>query len=144
MRSMKGRHRIMAKKKKNSRKALAVALGIMGIAGLSVASASTLEVTAGNEVAIGTDTFAACDTDGVDVNYTYYNNGGTYEIDSIYVTAIDTSCNAKGIQFTLEDAAGAPVASGSGTVTAGAFSYDATGDSIPVATDLGDVTVIIG
>lgn len=131
-------------KKKNSRKALAVALGIMGVAGLSVASASTLNVTAGNEVAIGTDTFAACDTDGVDVNYTYYDNAGAYEIDTVYVTSIDATCNGQDIQFALADAADAPLASGTGTVAAGAFSYDVKSSSIAVATDLGDVTVIIG
>ncbi len=133
-------------KKKNSRKALAVALGIMGIAGLSVASASTLNLTAGNEVAIGSDTFAACDTDGVAVDYTYYNNAGTYEIDEISITGIDTACNAEAIQFTLADASATPVtlASGTGTVALGAFTYDATGDNVAVATDLGDVTVIIG
>lgn len=133
-------------KKKNSRKALAVALGIMGIAGLSVASASQLTLTAGNEVAIGTDTFAACDTDGVDVGYTYYKNGtsGLYEIDTISFTSIDPACNTEGIQFELLNAADAPLTSGSGTVVAGAYDYDAKGDEIPVATDLGDVTVIIG
>lgn len=57
-------------KKKNSRKALAVALGIMGIAGLSLASASQLTVnTSGANVAVGTNTFdSACDT-GVDVAF---------------------------------------------------------------------------
>ncbi len=101
-------------KKKNSRKALAVALGIMGVAGLSVASASTLNLTAGNEVAIGTDTFAECDTDGVDVNYTYYDNAGSYEIDTVYITAIDTACNGQDIQFDLQDDTTAPLGVGFG------------------------------
>jgi hypothetical protein len=59
------------KKKNNSRKALAVALGILGVAGLSLASASQLNITASPEnLATGTQTFAAaCDTD-VSVAYT--------------------------------------------------------------------------
>src|SRR5680860_865023 len=49
-------------KKKNARKALAAALGIMGIAGLSVASASTLLLDASPEVGIGVKAFAPCQT----------------------------------------------------------------------------------
>ena len=131
-------------KKKNSRKALAVALGIMGVAGLSVASASTLTVDASNEVAIGTDTFAACDTDGVTVGYTYYNNSGTYEIDTITVTDINEACNGEAITLDLLDSVDGALATGTGVVAAGAYSYVAKTDAIAVATDLGDVTVIIG
>src|SRR5680860_577896 len=122
--SLDEREMIMAKKK-NSRKALAVALGIMGIAGLSVASASSLPLTAGNEVAIGVDTFAPCDADGVNVGYTYAKNVTTlvYEIDEISITNINTDCNGQDIQFDLLDDADGPVVSGSGTVAAGAYTY---------------------
>jgi hypothetical protein len=78
------------KKNNNSRKALAVALGIMGVAGLSLASAAQLTVTAENEAAMGVDTFAPCDADAaVGIEYTYDAN---YLIDSVSVTGIDDDC----------------------------------------------------
>ncbi len=153
--SLTEREEIMAKKK-NSRKALAVALGIMGIAGLSVASASSLDLTAGNEVAIGVDTFAPCDLDGVDVNYSYAANAATtsgYGITTVTVSSISTDCNGKDIKLVLDTAGDstvdpvvlpAEIFSVDGNVAAGAFTYDASTAAIDIATDLGKVTVIIG
>jgi hypothetical protein len=58
-------------KKKNSRKVLAVALGIMGIAGLSLASASQLNITATTpNIATGTQTFGDPCSQAVNVAYT--------------------------------------------------------------------------
>ncbi len=138
-------------KKKNSRKALAVALGIMGIAGLSVASASTLNVSAGNEVAIGTDTFAPCDTDGVTVNYDYATNASTpsgYGITNITVTGIDAGCAGEELTLSLEDDATTPAEVYGGSVAtlanSGTATLDATASDIDIETDLGKVIVIIG
>ena len=138
-------------KKKNSRKALAVALGIMGVAGLSVASASTLNLTAGNEVAIGTDTFAACDTDGVAVDYAYAANSAAasgYAITNITVTGIAAACANEPLTLTLADTAATPATLFTGSVASltngGTATLNASASNIDVATDLGKVTVIIG
>ncbi|NYI40554.1 hypothetical protein [Demequina lutea] len=140
-------------KKKNSRKVLAVALGIMGIAGLSVASASSLPVTAGNEVAIGVDTFAPCDSDGVKVDYTYAKDTATipvtsgYIISKVTVSGISTNCDGKDIRLTLADSTDAPIFTTGPTqigASATTFVYDATSDLIDISKDLGKVTVIIG
>ncbi len=136
-------------KKKNSRKALAVALGIMGIAGLSVASASSLNLTAGDEVGIGVDTFANCqgDTAEITVNYSYAADAATvsgYGITEVALTGIAGACDAHDLTLSLEDAAGAELFATSATTISGTtFTYDATSEHIDVATDLGDVTVII-
>lgn len=131
-------------KKHTKRKYAAVALALVGVAGLSVASAATLTVDAANEVAIGTDTFSSCDTDGVTVDYTYAQVGSGFEIDDITVGAIAAACNGEDIQVVLENSAGTELAAVSGSVAAGAYTADVSSDGIDIATNLGDVTVVIG
>ncbi len=135
-------------KKKNSRKALAVALGIMGIAGLSVASASQLTVTPGSEAAMGTSTdlFASCDT-AVGVEYTFDTD---YNIDSVSITGLDDDCNGSDIEFTIENLDNADV---TGSATGLAFTstvtddntwkFDITSPSVSIEDDLGTATVVI-
>ena len=90
-------------KKKNSRKALAVALGIMGIAGLSLASASQLNITATpDNLATGTQTFAAACDDTVAVAYTTGVDAVTgaptytgYTISGISTSCVNKSLTAK-------------------------------------------------
>lgn len=137
-------------KKKNSRKALAVALGIMGVAGLSVASASQLTVTADNEVAMGTSlTFAACDT-AVGVTYGY---DASYKINSVTVTGIADACLGKPVSVSIANVTtpGSPVA-GTGTMTAftttsadnNTYKITIATPTVPLTADLGAATVIIG
>jgi hypothetical protein len=128
-------------KKKNSRKALAVALGIMGVAGLSLASAAQLTVNTSNEVAMGVGVFAACD-DAVDVSYTY--DSVSYEIDEITISDISVDCAGEDLFFSLEDAAAVELATDSGAIAGTSYVYDASGDAISIGTDLGDVVVVIG
>jgi hypothetical protein len=83
-------------KKKNSRKVLAVALGIMGIAGLSLASASQLNITATPKAnfATGMTTFdGPCDTDGVTVEYqTAPATDGTLQYTGFIISGIADKC----------------------------------------------------
>lgn len=122
------------KKKNNSRKALAVALGIMGIAGLSMASASQLTVnpTTAN-VAVGTNTFAAaCDT-AVDVSYTYSIGTGKYT--NLVIGGIDAACSGKSLTYTLKDNAGTPVTIVTGTVTVATTTAPSTATvTVPIGT----------
>ncbi len=148
--SLNEREEIMAKKK-NSRKALAVALGIMGIAGLSVASASTLSLNANPEVGIGVKAFAPCQTSTLTASYTYGKDlsSGTYEIKNFVISGVDAACTSAGAKITVElkDSALTPAVlftSGPTAVVTGANTYDADSKNIPLTTDLGDVVVIIG
>jgi hypothetical protein len=136
-------------KKKNSRKALAVALGIMGVAGLSVASASTLNVTAGNEVGIGVDDFANCQgATPITVDYNYAVNPDTasgYGVTTVVVTGIATACEDENITLTLEDADENSLFTTTATaITGTSYTYTATTLDIDIETDLGEVAVIIG
>ncbi len=148
-----GKFKVMAKKK-NSRKALAVALGIMGIAGLSVASASSLNLTAGDEVGIGVDTFANCqDTDLITVDYNY--DSTSMKVTGVTFDGIVAGCEGHDLTFTLDYLSDAtpPVAGAlepaAYTLTAGdvgtnTYTYAiVAGDQFPVSYELGDVTVII-
>ena len=123
------------KKKNNSRKALAVALGIMGVAGLSLASASQLTVTPSPaNVAVGTGTFAAaCDT-AVDVSYTYSIATGKYT--NLVISNINEGCAAKSLTYTLKNNV-QPTAGTiqTGTVVVPAIAVAATGTvTIPIGT----------
>jgi len=142
-------------KKKNSRKALAVALGIMGVAGLSMASASQLNVTPGNEVAMGVSagTFASCD-DAVGIEYGY--NATTNVINSVKITGINDVCAGKPMSFSI---ANGTTAANKITGSTTAIAFDASPatsnnrsmtvtviapTTVPLTDDLGAATVIIG
>ena len=134
----------MASKKNNKRKFVAVGLGLVGIAGLSVASAASLNVNAAAEVAIGSDSFVACAA-SADVDYSY--DAATGLIDQINVAGIENAagvaCDGATIEVELQNQAGTQtVATGSGEVDEGAFSFSPAAD-LPVTTDLGEVTVVV-
>jgi hypothetical protein len=131
-------------KKKNSRKVLAVALGIMGIAGLSLASASQLNITATQNIAVGTGSFtAACDT-AVDVSYTYSIATGKYT--NLVIAGIDPSCVNKSLTYTLKDnTLVTPVVLKTATITPLTAATSVTIDisSINLTTGLGAVDIAI-
>ena len=89
-------------KKKNSRKALAVALGIMGIAGLSVASASSLIVNPQSDnLAMGTRRSSQHATTAVKVDYTYGDDCHGYVQRDLVISGIAPACDNKTLQYTL-------------------------------------------
>ena len=132
------------KKKNNSRKALAVALGIMGVAGLSLASASQLTInTTTPNIAVGQGSFlAACD-DAVSVAYTY--DLPTVKYTAVNITGVASGCSGKTLNYTLKDTTSpTPVVVKTGTITLGAtgtetFSIATT----PLATTLGTIDIAI-
>src|SRR5690606_28698224 len=92
--------------KSNSRKSLALALGIVGVAGLSMASAASIDVDS-TEIAAGSDTFLDCDADGVDVTYVnpVYTGGATdaYTIDTVNVADFSDGTCSGTVYVTLLD-----------------------------------------
>lgn len=133
----------MANKKNNKRKVVAVALGIVGIAGLSLASAATLTVEAANEVAIGSDTFAAC-AETASVDYGYIADASApsgYVVNEVTVELTEGTCeDATDVQVSFDGHG----ATASGTLTSGAFTGPLSGSAIDLGANLGAVTVIIG
>lgn len=88
-------------KKKNSRKALAVALGIMGIAGLSLASASQLNITTSDNLATGTQVFGSSCDDAVNVAYTSGGTATAPNYTGVDISGIATACATKKLSYTL-------------------------------------------
>lgn len=129
----------MARKKRTTRKSVAIALGIVSIAGLSMASAAQLTITSA-DVSAGTQVVASCDTDGVTVAYTTAFSAGEYVVTGVSVTAINTACNGDTLSLTLLDDAnfdGGSGVLGSGSTTVAAGAASVTGLSIPAEDVLG-------
>src|SRR5665647_2408700 len=82
-------------KSNKGRKSAAIALAIVGVAGLSLASAAQLSVTSGS-LGAGTSVVASCDTDGIGVTYTnvYNASTGVYDTSSMTLTGVSATCNA--------------------------------------------------
>lgn len=122
--------------KNNKRKYAAVALGIIGIAGLGLASAATLDVNQSSPL-VGIDTDNGCDTDGVNVAYTTSFNGTSFGVSSVEVTAINTACANKTITVYVQDNSATPVTLD--TVTATLDASGAASLATTVAVDAEDV-----
>ena len=123
--------------KSNSRKSLALALGVVGVAGLSMASAANLDVTS-NEIAAGSDQFADCDADGVTVAYgTPTFVSGEFVVGSVTIGDLDGTCSGTVYVQLLDDTTPTAVALTDGD---GSASYPASGSTVDV-TLAGDVAV---
>ena len=99
------------------RKSAAIALAIIGVAGLSLASAAQLNINSAS-LGAGTHVVASCDTNGVDVGFANGYNATSKEYDTSAVTLanVDSLCNGLAIDITVANAAGTSLASFSGTV----------------------------
>lgn len=103
--------------KNNKRKYAAVVLGIVGIAGLSLASAATLGVTQESPL-VGVSLTAECDT-AVNVDYTTaFNAGATpnFSVSSINVTDISDECDGDTITVHVLNNSGTQVGTATGTL----------------------------
>lgn len=112
--------------KKNKRKYAAVALGILGVAGMSLAAAAQLTVNS-DEIAVGSDVFAACDT-VINVGYTT----GAFAhpnlaVDEIVVSDVAAACNGRAYTLSILNAAGVPIEGQeyTGTASTGSFPIEA-------------------
>jgi hypothetical protein len=106
--------------KNNKRKYAAVALGIVGIAGLSLASAATLNVNEASPL-VGVSTGNECDT-AVDVAYTTTFTAGAFKVTEVKVSGIAAACAGQPIKvYVLDNTAptAATLATVSGTVPTG-------------------------
>jgi hypothetical protein len=137
----------MATKKNNKRKYAAVVLGIVGVAGLSMASASNLAITSAPNIATGTQTIdAACDgTVAVDYTNAYNATTHVYDYTEIVISGVDgTACNGLTMSWKLHYNSGSEI-SGTVPVVTGTNSYtvdiaDLEGNN----TTLDDIDITIG
>jgi len=116
-------------KSSNRRKGAAVALAVLGIAGLSLASAAQLNLTGTSQFQAGVTDLASCQTTTVNVKFaTPTLTSGAYKSASVDLVAIDAACATKTYKLSFLDAAGAPVvAEKTGTLAAGTLTVSLTG-----------------
>lgn len=115
----------------NRRKASAVALAVVGIAGLSLASAATLNLS-GSTLAANTATVASCQptTTPITVGFTTAFNvtsSPSYKVSSVQLKSVDAACASKQVRVTLLGASDAVL----GEVTGSAATGTTTLASVP-------------
>ena len=100
----------------HSRKSVAIALGVLGLAGLSLASAAQLGVTS-QSLGAGTTLVASCDADGITARFvnTYDPATKRYNATQITLSGVATTCNNATVQVTVADTSGASLGVASGT-----------------------------
>ena len=102
-------------KSTNRRKSIAIALAVLGIAGLSLASASQLTLNGTASVQSGVVTTLNVDCQAAPITVTFsvpVRTGTTYASASVVVTGIDTNtgkCLGKSYKLALLDGSATPV-----------------------------------
>lgn len=123
---------------KNRRKTAAIALAVIGIAGLSLASASQLDLTGGTLQA-GTTDLTDCQPSGTPVvaemSAGTFVAGSGYEASDVSLTGIDGACSGKQIEAVLLDSAGDALTTSAAATIAG------TSASVSVPTGTSAVSV---
>ena len=129
--------------RRSSRKSLALALAIVGVAGLSMASAAQLTVNS-TDVVAGVDTVGACDGDGVTVTYSpTYTVGTGYTVSSVTIGDLNDGTCTGTVLATATGAGGASLDSGS--IARGAADSVVVPFSGPVSVaDITGIAVAIG
>jgi hypothetical protein len=125
---------------RNSRKSLALALAVVGVAGLSMASAAQLTVNS-TDVVAGVDTISSCD-DGVTVSYTPTYDAGIpgYVVNSVTIGDLNGTCTGT-VSVTVTDNADAALANGSIAYAVGSVVVTLSG-TVPVASIYGVAVAI--
>ena len=125
------------------RKSAAIALAVVGIAGLSLASAAQLTVNS-STLQAGTTTVATCDADGVTVGYTNAFSTGQYRTTAVAVSGINALCDTGTIKLILTKTDGTVLGTEvSGTIPVGG-TFTSAAFATPVLTsDIANVAVII-
>lgn len=106
------------------RKSAAVALAIVGVAGLTLASAAQLNINSAS-LGAGTEVVASCDADGVDVGFDTTFASTTYNATDVNITNIDATCAGQDIAIQLTDG-GAAVGGEIVATLAAAATFDGT------------------
>jgi len=103
------------------RKVLAVSLAVLGVAGLSLASASTLNVTgSGSTIQAGVDAVGACQgTSAVAASFgAPVLTSGAYRTTSVSLSGIVAACAGKSLKVAFLDSTGTSVESAAITLPA--------------------------
>lgn len=130
------------------RKSAAVALAVLGVAGLSLASAAQLTLNS-SSLGAGNTVVASCDADGVDVAFTTaLNASNTYDANVLNLTNVAAQCNNLDykVQLLTTNSSGATVPLGaerSGKLTVAGGAADIALTPVALASDVTGVSVVI-
>jgi hypothetical protein len=116
-------------KSKKSRKGLAVALAVLGVAGLSLASASQLTFGTAPQLQAGVQDIAGCQTSTITVAFTTPAlAGGEYKSTNATLTSFDATCAGSTYKVALLKSDGSLAQTEStGTVAAGVLTVPLSG-----------------
>lgn len=137
------RHRAPTTRLAPRRRAAAVVLALVGVAGLGMASAAQLDVTSGS-LAAGTSVVASCQTAGtISVGFTTAYAPGGYQATAVNLSGVHANCAGRTIEVQLLNGATpvGTVPSRQVPVGGGAFSTPAF-PGVPV-TNITGVAVVI-
>lgn len=122
------------------RKTAAAALVVVGIAGLSIASAAQLNIKETASLGAGETVVAACQTDGaIEVSFANAFAEGAYQTTAVNLTNVDAACN--GLNYLVTVDAGSATPEKRGKVVEGTTTI--TLDSPVAAADVDGVAVVI-
>lgn len=135
----------MATKRSITRKGLAVGLAVLGISGLSLASAASLGGLATGSLGAEADLVASCDDSGVTVDWgkpEYSTSMRAYMTSQIILRGVDKDCVGKKFDITVSNSEDVAVAWAKGTSDGSAkYTTDLKVD-VP-STELVNVAVVI-
>lgn len=133
------------RKTRNVRKSAAVALAVVGAAGLSLAAAAQLNLGTGS-LGAGTTVVATCQDEGTPIDVNFESNfvpgsDAGYEASSLSLSSISPECNGLKYKVTLSDAGGSVLGSeATGTVSGTSVTVPLSG--VP-ADEVSNVAVVI-
>ena len=116
------------KKSTKGRKSAAIALAVVGVAGLSLASAAQLTVN-NSSLGAGVGVVASCDTTGITVGYgTVYNaTTGAYDTNALNLSGVNANCN--NLKYSVQLTSGAAPGTALGSPITGTLTVTGTLDT---------------
>jgi len=128
------------------RKSAAIALAVIGVAGLSLAAAATLSVNSAT-VQAGVSVFTDCQPAAtpITVGYTTAYSASTYKVTDVTLSGVDAACAGKAVRVTLTGTAGVSLGELTGNAATGAATdLSALVTPVEASTILGVAVVING
>lgn len=129
----------------NGRKTAAIALGVVGILGLSIAAAAQLNLGT-STLGAGTTVVASCQPEGTPIGVAFESTfapgaDAGYKASSLNLTSIDAACEGLNYKVTLTDSDGAVLGDeATGTVSGASVTVPLSDVS---AEDVANVSVVI-
>jgi hypothetical protein len=135
----------MVKPETMRRVAIAALAALLVGGGVIVASAASLGGVRSDQFGADAAVVAACDSDGVDVEYTntYAAAAQEYIVEEVQVKDVATGCLGLELKLTLIDSANATLWVGTASVTASTVVLDVPTASAIGSADVGKVAILI-